>query len=98
MIDRFLNGVATSIKSLDLRAVSHLDPAKLESTLMGQVDKVAGFGGASLSGSVVEAGQITGRALEVAVPSGTMTAAQQAVFSKVLSSGISWCSGDCCSE
>jgi len=83
VIDRFLNGVATSIKSLDLRAVSHLDPTKLERTLLGHVDKVAGFGGGRLAGAAVEAGQITGRALEVAVPHGTMNAAQQAVFSRV---------------
>jgi hypothetical protein len=83
VIDRFLNGVATSIKSLDLRAVSHLDPTKLERTLMGHVDKVAGFGGGRLAGASVEAGQIAGRALEVAVPNGTMNAAQQAVFTRV---------------
>jgi len=83
VIDRFLNGVATSIKSLDLRAVSHLDPTKLERTLMGYVDKVAGFNGARLGGAVVDAGQITGRALEVAVPDGAMSAGQQAVFTKV---------------
>jgi hypothetical protein len=50
---------------------------------MGHVDKVAGFNGGRLAGAAVEAGQITGRALEVAVPNGTMNAAQQAVFTRV---------------
>ena len=43
-------------------------------------DQVAG---GRLAGAAVEAGQITGRALEVAVPHGTMNAAQQAVLSRV---------------
>jgi hypothetical protein len=35
VIDRFLNGVATSIKSIDLRAITYQNPANLERVLTG---------------------------------------------------------------
>jgi RHS repeat-associated protein len=83
VIDKFVDGVAKSIKSLDLRAATYLNPAKLESTLSGYVDKVANFNGATLKGVTVSAGEISGRVLEVAIPKGTATAAQQAAMARV---------------
>jgi RHS repeat-associated protein len=81
VIDKFFNGLATSIKSMDLRLATYLNPAKLESALMGHVDKLAGFSGGQLGTTVVR--NVTSRALEVAVPNGAMNAAQRAVFTKV---------------
>ena len=78
--------VATSIKSIDLRAATYLNPAKLEGTLSGYVDKLASFNGATLKGVTVSAGEIPGRVLEVAVPKGTATVAQQAALARVVRS------------
>ncbi len=43
VIDRFENGLATSIKSLDLDAAAYQSSATLNRALTGYVDKVAGF-------------------------------------------------------
>jgi filamentous hemagglutinin len=43
VVDRFLNGVVTSIKSLDLRAPTYQNAGNLERTLTGYVDKVIDF-------------------------------------------------------
>ncbi len=84
-IDKFINGVATSIKSVDLRAVTYQNPANLTRLLTNYVDKVAEFSGATLGEYAVNGSQITGRALEVAIPQGGMTAAQQAAINSVVS-------------
>ena len=75
MIDRFENGVATSVKSIDLLAKTYQSGAALLSKLTGYVDKLAGFNGGQLGRTVVEADQVTERVLEVVVPPGA-TAAQ----------------------
>jgi RHS repeat-associated protein len=79
VIDRFLNGMATSIKSLDLNARTFQDAGKLTSTVEGYIDKVAGFKGASFAGKTIGASEITGRELQLAVP-GAGNAAQQAAL------------------
>ena len=63
VIDRFVRGVGTSIKSLDLRAATYKNPAALARTLERYVDKVAGFTGRNWA-NVNLAGQVTARALE----------------------------------
>jgi hypothetical protein len=60
-IDRFENGVATSIKSVDLSASTYQSTSRLTSTLTGYVNKVAGFDGAAFNGTRITAGQITSR-------------------------------------
>ena len=42
-IDKFTNGVATSIKSMDLAAKGYADPSKIIQTGKGYIDEVAGF-------------------------------------------------------
>ena len=84
-IDKFINGVATSIKSVDLTAVTYQNPANLARLLTNYVDKVAEFPGATLGGYAVDGSQITGRALEVAVPQGAIAPAQQAAINSVVS-------------
>jgi hypothetical protein len=87
IIDKFLNGVATSIKSIDLSAAAYQNPKTLERVLNGYVDKVAGFQGRPWGGySTV--GQVTSRELELAIPSVGTTAQQQAI-QKVISSAAS---------
>jgi filamentous hemagglutinin len=67
-IDKFKNGVATSIKSMDLAAPSYADPAAI--TRVGQkfIDDVAAFKGRSWGGASVPGSQITGKAVEIAIP------------------------------
>lgn len=73
-IDRFANGVATSIKSIDLNASSYQNAAALTSKITGYIDSVAGFlqdGAAKQVGStVVRAEEITARELDLAIPPG----------------------------
>lgn len=45
VIDRFQDGIATSIKSIDLNSATYQNPAKLTSVLTRYVDKVAEFKG-----------------------------------------------------
>jgi len=80
VIDKFVRGVATSIKSIDLTAKTYQNAEKLAKTLSDYVDKVASFKGAKLGQDVVEQSAIKARELEVAIPPGSMSAAQQKVF------------------
>ena len=80
VIDKFVKGVATSIKSIDLTSKTYQDTAKLAKTLDGYIGKVAKFNGAKYGKDVVEASAIKARELQVAVPTGSMSDAQKAVF------------------
>lgn len=80
VIDKFLNGTATSIKSIDLTAKTYQNTEKLASTLENYVDKVSNFNGARYGKDIVEGSKITGRELQIAIPKGSMSAAQQKVF------------------
>ncbi|MCG2642893.1 hypothetical protein L6639_27210 [Bradyrhizobium sp. WYCCWR 12678] len=80
-----MNGVATSIKSIDLGAATYQNAAALTNTLNGYVNSIASFtpvnwGAAQLAGS-----PITARILTVAMPSAG-TAAQQNAISQVIQS------------
>ena len=78
-IDRFVGGVATSIKSLDLNAATYQNAATLTRQVTGYIDSVAGFRGAQWAGAEVNASQITGRALDLAIPGAGSPAQQQAL-------------------
>jgi RHS repeat-associated protein len=88
VIDRFANGVATSIKSLDLQAASYQSASVLSRTVSGYVDQVAAFQGRTWAGVTVRGGDITGRALDLAVPQ-FGTAAQRAVLNQAVQYGAS---------
>ncbi len=79
VIDKFVDGVATSIKSMDLNAVTYADPAAITRTGQGYINKVADFTGGARSNFVITQGQITGRALELAVPEGATAPQEQAL-------------------
>jgi hypothetical protein len=79
VIDRFDNGIATSIKSIDLNAASYQNAATLQRTLNGYVDKVAAFNGQRWAGTIITPSQVQGRQLLLAVP-GRGNAAQQAAI------------------
>jgi hypothetical protein len=88
VIDRFENGLATSIKSLDLNAAAYQSTSTLSRTLSGYVDKVARFQGRTWAGVRIRSQDITGRALDLAVPhSGSV--AQQAIINQAVTYGAS---------
>ena len=88
VIDRFQNGMATSIKSLDLGAPTYQSTATLSRTLNGYIDKVASFQGRSWAGVNIRAQDISGRALDLAVP-GRGSAAQQTIINQSVRYGAS---------
>lgn len=87
-IDRFANGIVTSIKSLDLNAATYQNAATLNRTITGYIDSVANFGGRSWAGVNVPGSSITGRALDLAVP-GAGNTAQQRVINQAVQYGAS---------
>ena len=86
VIDRFENGIATSIKSIDLDGASYLTGNGLRNTLTRYVDKVADFNGRVWAGRTIRSSEISGRALDVVVPHGG-TAAQQATLNQIIKYG-----------
>jgi hypothetical protein len=79
-IDRFVDGVATSIKSIDLNAATYQDAARLTYRLNDYIDRVATYDGGKLGFTVVDSSAISGRALSLAIPKGSVTAAQRAAI------------------
>jgi len=79
VIDKFKGGVGTSIKSMDLGAKTYQNVDSITRVGRGYIDKVAGFSGASRGGVTINASQIRGRALDLAVPPGVTPAQQQAL-------------------
>jgi hypothetical protein len=88
VIDRFENGFATSIKSLDLDAAAYQSSTTLNRTLTGYVDKVAGFRGNTWANVRIRSQDIAGRALDLAIPHGG-SAAQQAIINQSVKYGAS---------
>ncbi len=82
-IDKFENGVVTSIKSVDLTGATYQNTASLTSRLRGYVDKVANFKNASFDGTTIRARDVTQRALQVAIQPGVASPAQQAVLDQL---------------
>lgn len=85
-IDRFENGIATSIKSIDLNAPSYLNDATLSRTLNGYVDKAAAFNGRTWAGRTIESDDILGRGLDLAIPH-SGSASQQVIINQAVQYG-----------
>ena len=85
-IDKFKNGVATSIKSVDLNAKTYQDMGKLRSKLKGYANSASNFDGATRSGQTILDSQIKQRSLEIAVPPGR-SAEQQRILAEIASYG-----------
>jgi hypothetical protein len=84
VIDRFVAGIATSIKSLDLTAATYQDPARLLSRINRYVDQLANFKGARQGVYEVRESQITGRKLQLVVPGNVTTPAQRAALQRAV--------------
>ncbi len=82
-IDRFVDGVATSIKSIDLNAATYQDAVRLTSRLKKYVDDLYDFDGAYRVGVNIASDQITDRVLSLALPKDSMTSAQQAAVEAI---------------
>jgi hypothetical protein len=85
VIDKIPNGIATSIKSIDLRAATYQNMSTLIRRLSTYVGEVSEFVGGRLKDDVVEFSQIRGRVLVVAIPKGRMTPQQREIFEAVRS-------------
>jgi hypothetical protein len=76
-IDNFTDGVATSIKSIDLNAATYQDAARLTYRLNEYVDKLGEYEGGFLSDTEVSLSAISSRVLNLVVPKGAMTEVQR---------------------
>jgi filamentous hemagglutinin len=74
VIDRFADGVATSIKSVDLNSRTYRDVSALKNKVIGDVNALARFQRAERLGVVVDASMIRARRLEVIIPQGASNA------------------------
>lgn len=79
IIDRFENGVATSIKSMDLWTQTFRNADNITRTGRGYIDKVAVFEGASSGKTMITSLQVRVRALDLAVPPGASPAQRLAL-------------------
>jgi hypothetical protein len=80
VIDKIPDGIATSIKSIDLNAATYQNTAQLTYRINKYVDEVAEFNGAKWADDMVKLSDIKGRAVSFAIPSGSMTAAERTAF------------------
>src|SRR5690606_24931579 len=81
VIDRFQNGVATSIKSLDLGAKSYENINTLTTRVRGYVNTLANWPGVPAWGGVsISPNSITAREVLLAIPPGASQAQQNALL------------------
>jgi hypothetical protein len=78
-IDNFTNGIATSIKSIDLNAATYQDATRLSYRLTKYIGALADYEG-GLSNTQVKLSEIKERVLNLVIPKGSMTATQRAAI------------------
>ncbi len=83
IIDKIPNGIATSVKSIDLNAATYQNDISLANRLLQYVEDVRDFDGATWGGKEVRSDQIAGWAVQLIVPKGSTTAAQRAIIDQV---------------
>jgi hypothetical protein len=82
-IDKFVNGVAESIKSIGLDTKTYKDLGKLEGKLKEYVDVLSEFKGAVKEGVKVEEKDIKERVLTIGIEAGKGSTEQSKVFARV---------------
>lgn len=82
-IDRFADGVATSIKSVDLNSAIYRDAGRLSRRLNTYVDQLAAFGKMSWGGREIATSDIKERVLNVAIPRNSGTTLQRAAIAAI---------------
>lgn len=80
VIDDFLHGIATSVKSIDLRAAVYQDGRVLARRINRYVDQLARFQRAELKEIKIVPKDIVGRVLHLVVPDGHVTQEQQEII------------------
>jgi hypothetical protein len=83
VIDKIPDGIATSIKSIDLNAATYQNAAGLTRRLVDCVVEASEFEGGELAEDVVLPADIKGRAVSFAVPKGSVSETQKAVIENV---------------
>jgi hypothetical protein len=77
-IDNFTDGIATSIKSIDLNAATYQDAARLTYRLNKYIGDLGEYEGGILSNMEVSLPKISARTLKLIMPKGVMTDIQRA--------------------
>lgn len=83
VIDKWLDGIITSIKSIDLRAATYQSAERLTCRLNDYINKLIFFDPDELAFTTIKSSAIKGRVLSLAIPKGSMTAAQRAAIEAV---------------
>ncbi len=83
VIDKIPDGIATSIKSIDLNAATYHKEQSLTYRIEKYVEAVRDFNGADWGDKIVWSDDIAGRALQLVVPQGSVTEAQRLVIEAV---------------
>ncbi len=83
-IDDFRDGIATSIKSIDLNAATYQDAGRLSARINGYVKKLTEFNGAEYASLTVGSEQIETRVLNLAIPKGSITSVQKSVIDSAI--------------
>lgn len=83
VIDKFPDGIATSVKSIDLNAATYQNDISLANRILEYVEKVRDFNGTDWGGKSVESDDIKGRALQLIVPRGSITESQRTMIERV---------------
>ncbi|MEM9686477.1 MAG: DUF6443 domain-containing protein [Bacteroidota bacterium] len=90
VIDKIEDGVAVSIKSMDLTAKSYQSGNRVFNTLKGYIDKLDGFTNAKWGGVNIQEGKsYTSKALELAVQTGKGTQGQWGQIQKAVQYALS---------
>jgi hypothetical protein len=88
VIDKIPNGVATSVKSIDLNAATYQNEVSLAYRLNKYVDDVRDFDGARWATKNIRDTDIDGRAVQVIVPRGGITDAHRNVIDEVRANAL----------
>jgi hypothetical protein len=85
VIDRWVRGIATSIKSINLSAATYQNINALTSEVRGYINTLANWQGqpTSWGGVRILANQINSRVLELAIPTGVATQEQLAALQQL---------------
>lgn len=87
VIDKFINGIATSFKTLDFKAKTYQNSKNIFNKIKSYIDKLSNFQGAD-KGGINTVGIIEKKVLDIAVPKGA-TKEQVEMIQKAVSYGKS---------
>jgi hypothetical protein len=82
-VDKFIDGIITSLKSIDLKAATYQDQARLANRINTYISDLVDFDGAEWGGDEIKSSAIRGRALNLIVPKGSITSEQREVIDAI---------------